>query len=62
MLFRTMATTELPHQIEWAYLVSYFGGGYGAWLIGSLALLIVAIVRVRRFGSTPSVVEPAAPA
>jgi predicted permease len=51
MLFRTMATTELPHQIEWAYLVSYFGGGYGAWLIGSLASYLV----FRRGGAEPAI-------
>ncbi len=34
MLFRTMATQTLPDPIEWAYLISFFGGGYVAWAIG----------------------------
>jgi len=36
MLFRTMATTELPETIQWGFLISYFGGGYIAWIAGSL--------------------------
>lgn len=36
MLFRAMATTELPAEIEWSYLISYYGGGYGAWVLGAL--------------------------
>ncbi|WP_281683563.1 AEC family transporter [Thalassobaculum salexigens] len=36
MLFRTMATTELPATIQWGFLISYFGGGYIAWIVGSL--------------------------
>ncbi len=33
MLFRAMATSELPSPIEWGFLISYFGGGYGAWIV-----------------------------
>ncbi|MEQ8817656.1 MAG: AEC family transporter [Thalassobaculum sp.] len=51
MLFRTMATTALPAEIEWAYLISYFGGGYGAWLIGSLLSHFV----FRRGGAEPAI-------
>ena len=51
MLFRTMAVTELPAQIEWGYLISYFGGGYGAWLIGSL----VSARLFRRPGAEPAI-------
>jgi predicted permease len=35
MLFRAMATTELPDTIQWGYLISYFGGGYVAWIVGT---------------------------
>jgi len=51
MLFRTMATTALPDHIEWGYLLSYFGGGYGAWLIGSLLSHFV----FRRHGAEPAI-------
>lgn len=51
MLFRTMATTALPAQVEWGYLISYFGGGYGAWAIGSLLSYLV----FRRRGAEPAI-------
>ncbi|EDP64474.1 50S ribosomal protein L13 [alpha proteobacterium BAL199] len=51
MLFRAMATTTLPAQIEWGYLISYFGGGYGAWLIGSL----ISRYGFRRSGADPAI-------
>lgn len=51
MLFRTMATTALPAQVEWGYLISYFGGGYGAWAIGSLLSYLV----FRRRGGEPAI-------
>lgn len=51
MLFRTMAKTALPAQIEWGYLISYFGGGYGAWIVGSL----VSLLLFRRRGAEPAI-------
>ncbi|MDF1792221.1 MAG: AEC family transporter [Thalassobaculaceae bacterium] len=51
MLFRTMATTALPETIQWGYLVSYFGGGYIAWIIGTL----VATVVFKAKGAEPSI-------
>lgn len=51
MLFRAMATTELPAEIQWGYLVSYFGGGYGAWLVGTL----LSRTLFRRDGAGPTV-------
>lgn len=36
MLFRSMATNELPDPIEWGFLISYFGGGYLVWAVGML--------------------------
>ena len=51
MLFRAMATTALPAQIEWGYLISYFGGGYGAWVIGTL----VSLYLFRRPGAEPAI-------
>lgn len=41
LLFRSMATTELPPTIEWGYLISYYGGGYVAWVTGSLVSRLV---------------------
>lgn len=51
MLFRTMATTELPETIQWGYLISYFGGGYIAWIAGSL--IAVSVFRAR--GAEPAI-------
>ena len=31
LLFRSMATRDLPDPIEWGFLVAYFGGGYLVW-------------------------------
>jgi hypothetical protein len=51
LLFRTMATTTLPAEIEWGYLISYFGGGYISWIIGTgLAYLLF-----RRTGAEPAI-------
>lgn len=51
MLFRTMATTELPETIQWGFLISYFGGGYVAWIAGSL--LSTFVFRAR--GAEPAI-------
>ncbi|MFX4222520.1 MAG: AEC family transporter [Thalassobaculum sp.] len=51
MLFRTMATTELPETIQWGYLISYFGGGYVAWIAGSL--IAMSVFRAR--GAEPAI-------
>lgn len=50
LLFRTMATTTLPDQIEWGYLISYFGGGYVAWILGTA----LSYVLFRRTGAAPA--------
>jgi len=31
LLFRTMASTELPTPIDWGYLLSYFGASFAGW-------------------------------
>lgn len=49
LLFRTMATTELPAELEWGYLVAYFGGVYGVWIAGTLASRYL----LRRSGAEP---------
>lgn len=36
MLFRTMVTTEMPRDIPWSYLISYYGAAYIAWAAGTL--------------------------
>ena len=51
LLFRTMATTELPATIPWAYLISYFGGGYVAWAVGTAIALLVFRAR----GAEPAI-------
>jgi len=51
LLFRTMATTDLPAEIEWGYLISYFGGGYVAWLLGTLISRLI----IRRRGAMPAI-------
>lgn len=51
LLFRTMATTDLPAEIEWGYLVSYFGGGYIAWALGSA----ISRFALRRRGAAPAI-------
>jgi predicted permease len=51
MLFRTMATTALPETVPWGYLISYFGGGYVAWVLGTLAS--IAVFRAR--GAAPAI-------
>ena len=33
MMFRAVATTELPSPIEWGYLLSYYGGGAAVWVL-----------------------------
>jgi len=50
LLFRTMATTELPEVIAWGYLISYYGGGYLVWILASL---------IGRFGFRQTGAEPA---
>ncbi len=34
MLFRAMATRDMPDPIEWEFLIAYYGAGYLAWGIG----------------------------
>lgn len=51
MLFRTMAKTALPEHMEWGYLISYFGGGYGAWALGTAISYLV----FRRGGADPAI-------
>src|SRR3546814_7017747 len=51
LLFRSMVKTGLPAQIEWGYLISYFGGGYGAWIVGTVASYLV----FRRSGAEPAI-------
>lgn len=51
MLFRTMATTALPETIQWGYLISYFGGGYVAWIVGTL----VSVLAFRARGAEPAI-------
>jgi len=36
MLFRTMATVELPDQIEWGYLASYYIGAFAVYGFGMI--------------------------
>jgi hypothetical protein len=51
LLFRTMATTGLPADIEWGYLISYFGGGYISWITGTA----LAYLLFRRAGAEPAI-------
>lgn len=51
MLFRTMATTELPETIQWGYLISYFGGGYIAWIAGT----VIAVFLFKARGAEPAI-------
>lgn len=51
LLFRSMATTALPAEIEWGYLASYFGGGYIAWITGTA----LAYLLFRRSGAEPAI-------
>ena len=51
LLFRTMATTDLPAEIEWGYLVSYFGGGYISWIAGTA----LSYLLFRRSGAEPAI-------
>ncbi len=51
LLFRTMATTDLPESIPWGYLISYFGGGYVAWLVGSF----ISARMFRADGAAPAI-------
>lgn len=51
LLFRTMATTELPETIQWGYLVSYFGGGYIAWIAGTA----IAVFLFKARGAEPAI-------
>src|SRR3546814_20159425 len=46
-----MVKTGLPAQIECGYLISYFGGGYGAWIVGTVASYLV----FRRSGAEPAI-------
>ena len=41
LLFRTMATADLPEEVEWGFLVSYFGG---ALIVFALGMAISGIV------------------
>lgn len=41
MLFRTLASQELPDPIEWGHLLSYYGGAYASWLLGLLGGLYI---------------------
>ncbi|MBT6095242.1 MAG: AEC family transporter [Rhodospirillaceae bacterium] len=34
MLFKAMATRDMPDPIEWEFLIAYYGAGYIAWGIG----------------------------
>lgn len=36
LMFRTMATQDFPEDVEWGFLIAYFGGGYIAWATGLL--------------------------
>lgn len=51
LLFRTMVTTKLPAVLEWSYLVAYFGGVFGVWIIGTLISRYV----LRRSGAAPAI-------
>src|SRR3546814_15747168 len=44
LLFRSMVKTGLPAQIEWGSLISYFGGGYGPWIVGTVASYLVFLL------------------
>lgn len=37
MLFRALALTDLPDQIPWGYVLSYYGGTFSAWGLGIIA-------------------------
>jgi predicted permease len=34
LLFRSMATVELPDDIEWSFLISFYGAGFGCYFLG----------------------------
>lgn len=34
LLFRSMATIELPDDIEWSFLLSFYGGGFACYFLG----------------------------
>ena len=46
-----MVTTKLPAVLEWSYLVAYFGGVFGVWIIGTLISRYV----LRRSGAAPAI-------
>lgn len=52
LMFRAMATQDFPDDIEWGFLIAYFGGGYAAWAIG----LLVSRYAFRRDFATASIV------
>ena len=39
MMFRAIATTELPSPIEWGFLISYYGGCAAVWISAMLVSL-----------------------